>query len=98
VKMDVEGAEPRAWRGMERVIADNPGIEIVLEWSASHFRRSGEDPNAFMAAIQAVGFNAFLVDGGEGPGPLAPVGDPAALEGTNLLLTRASALEKAGAR
>jgi FkbM family methyltransferase len=98
VKMDVEGAEPRAWRGMERVIADNPGIEIVLEWSASHFRRSGEDPNAFMAAIQAVGFNAFLVDEGEGPGPLAPVGDPAALEGTNLLLTRASAFEKAGAR
>lgn len=88
VKLDVEGAEPRAWRGMARVVAENPGLEIVLEWSASHFRRSGEDPAAFMAAIRAAGFHAFVVEDGVAPGRVTAVGDPAALEGANLLLTR----------
>jgi FkbM family methyltransferase len=98
VKMDVEGAEPRVWRGMERVVTENPGIEVVLEWSASHFHRSGEDPHAFMAAIRAAGFHAFVVEDGEAVGRLAPVGDPAALEGTNLLLTRQAEPEEIRAR
>jgi FkbM family methyltransferase len=89
VKMDVEGAEPRVWRGMQRVVAENPAIELVLEWSASHFRRSGEDAAAFMAAIRAAGFQAFEVEDGATPGRLAPVGHPEALEAANLLLTRA---------
>jgi FkbM family methyltransferase len=98
VKMDVEGAEPRLWRGMQRVVADNPGIEVVLEWSASHFRRSGEDPDAFMAAIRAAGFHAFAVEDDGPPGRLAPVGEPAALEAANLLLTRRGTTpEEAGA-
>ena len=44
VKMDVEGAEPRVWRGMRRILQDNSEIEVITEWSASHFHRSGEDP------------------------------------------------------
>jgi hypothetical protein len=88
VKIDVEGAEPRVWRGMQRVVADNPAIEVVLEWSASHFRRSGEDPDAFMAAIREAGFHAFAVEDGEAPGRLAPVENPAGLEAANVLLTR----------
>lgn len=91
VKMDVEGAEPRVWRGMRRVVAENPDIDVVLEWSASHFRRSGEDPQAFMAAIREAGFHAFAVEDGAAPGRLAPVGDVATLEGSNLLLTREAA-------
>jgi FkbM family methyltransferase len=83
VKMDVEGAEPRVWRGMQRVLADNPRIAIVMEWSASHFHRAGEDAAAFLAEITQAGFNAQVIGA-------APDGELPALEGANLLFTRAA--------
>jgi FkbM family methyltransferase len=82
VKMDIEGAEPRAWRGMQRVLADNPRIAIVMEWSASHFRRAGEDAAAFLAEIRAAGFAVQEIGGAADGGDIAP------REGANLLLTR----------
>lgn len=33
VKMDVEGAEEAAWRGMQRLVARSPGIAIILEFN-----------------------------------------------------------------
>jgi FkbM family methyltransferase len=91
VKMDVEGAEPRIWRGMKRVIADNPDIEIILEWSSSHFRRSGEDPLAFMEDIGARGFSAYVISDKPGGG-LTLLDGAADLEGDSLLLTRSPAI------
>jgi FkbM family methyltransferase len=90
VKIDVEGAEPRVWRGMRRILEDNAEIEIVLEWSASHFQRTREDPVAFMAEIRAAGFSPFRISDDGTPGPLlTPLcQDVAALEASNLLLTR----------
>ena len=32
VKIDVEGAEPRIFQGMKRIIEDNPQLQIVCEW------------------------------------------------------------------
>jgi FkbM family methyltransferase len=43
VKMDVEGAEPRVFSGMTEIIANNPGLRIMVEYSpylyddAKHF-------------------------------------------------------------
>jgi FkbM family methyltransferase len=89
VKMDVEGAEPLVWRGMQRVLRENADIEIILEWSSSHFRRAGEDPVAFMAEIRAAGFNPFVISDDGPASHLAPLPDGVdALEATNLLLTR----------
>jgi FkbM family methyltransferase len=89
VKVDVEGAEPRVWRGMRRTLNDNPDIAVVLEWSGSHFRRSGEDPAAFMAEIRAAGFDPRVIVERNGTGSLALLpGDIAELEGGNLLLAR----------
>lgn len=89
VKMDVEGAEPRVWRGMQRVLRENADIEIILEWSSSHFRRAGEDPVAFMAEIRAAGFRPFVISDDGPASHLAPLRDGVdALEASNLLLTR----------
>jgi FkbM family methyltransferase len=89
VKMDVEGAEPLVWRGMRRVLSENERIEIVLEWSASHFRRSGEDQAAFLATIREAGFNAYKIEDADPPGGLTPLSDQIeTLEAANVLLTR----------
>jgi FkbM family methyltransferase len=89
VKIDVEGAEPRVWRGMRRILQENAEIEIVLEWSSSHFQRTGENPAAFMAEIRAAGFSSFLIADDATAGRLTPLRDGvAALDASNLLLTR----------
>jgi FkbM family methyltransferase len=91
VKIDVEGAEALVYRGMSRVLAQNPGIRLIMEWSASHFARTGIDPGALYHRIREDGFNAFLIDD-ERPGELAPIQDPSdRLEGSNLFFTRGSA-------
>jgi FkbM family methyltransferase len=87
LKIDVEGAEPRVWRGMRRVREDNPRLTIVLEWSATHFARSGESATAFMDEIVSDGFTVSVVE--EPSGELGPVPDDIShLEEKNLLLRR----------
>ena len=89
VKMDVEGAEPLVWRGMQRVLRDNPVMAIAMEWSGSHFRRSGEDPEAFMHEIRAAGFTGGLIGNMPACGGLTPLPENSSeLEAVNVLLTR----------
>lgn len=33
IKMDVEGAEPMVFEGMTRMVAENPGLRIIIEYS-----------------------------------------------------------------
>jgi FkbM family methyltransferase len=90
VKLDVEGAEPMVWRGAERVRRESPEIVFVLEWSASHFGRSGIDAADFMAEIRRDGFTPFRIATDDPAGAVAALTDDlAALEGANLLLRRA---------
>jgi FkbM family methyltransferase len=89
VKIDVEGAEARVWRGMKRVRDDNARLAVVMEWSASHFSRAGEEPVAFMREIVADGFSVALIED-DPPGALTPVAMEQAdeLEARNVLLLR----------
>jgi FkbM family methyltransferase len=89
VKMDIEGAEPLAWAGMTRVLAENPSLVVILEWSASHFSRSGQDPAVFVQAIRASGYSPWLLDDfvPDAPAQL-DLAQLAGLEGQNLLLRR----------
>lgn len=89
VKMDIEGAEPLAWAGMARVVAENPQLVIALEWSASHFARSGHSPTALMASIQAAGFSPWLLRDEAPDTPMAfDPREASNLDGGNLLLRR----------
>jgi FkbM family methyltransferase len=92
LKMDVEGAEPLVWQGMQRTIRENASLTIVLEWSASHFARSGFSASDFLRQITEAGFHTFLLrdDQPDVPGEVA--GDAAAvIEAGNLLLTTRAA-------
>lgn len=66
VKMDVEGAEPLVFAGMQRVIRENKQIKLVMELSPSHFRRSGLDLNSFLSVVKNYGFEIFAIDESNG--------------------------------
>jgi FkbM family methyltransferase len=66
IKIDVEGAEPLAFRGMTQTLAANPNLKIVMEWSRGQIRGAGFDVSEFVAALGALGLQAAVI----GPGGL----------------------------
>lgn len=90
MKIDAEGAEPAIWRGMPRLLSDNPDIRIVIEFASSHFKRAGEDSAAFLEMIADAGFKIQKI--AEPDGALLPItsSEILAAETSNLLLTRQS--------
>lgn len=53
IKMDVEGAEPMVFEGMQNLVADNPGLKILLEYTPFLYK----DPRAFTEYL----FSHFIV-------------------------------------
>lgn len=84
VKVDVEGAELQVWRGMKRVVADNPELAILLEYGPDHLRRAGMTPAGWFAELAADGHAAWVVD--EADGTLRPPSE--GLGDVNILLLR----------
>jgi FkbM family methyltransferase len=88
VKIDAEGAEPLVYKGMSRIIRENPEIELILEWSASHFVRSKQSPGSFWELIRYDGFKPQLIDDQQ-PGRLVALQEAGAIpDEANILLTR----------
>ena len=58
IKIDVEGAEEGVWQGMQRTIAQNPGLVVVLELNVDRY----EDPRSFLEAIELAGFRLRYID------------------------------------
>jgi FkbM family methyltransferase len=58
IKIDVEGAEEQVWRGLQRTIADNPRIVLLLELNVDRY----EDPRGFLSAIEEAGFRLRYID------------------------------------
>ena len=63
IKMDIQGAEPIAMRGAQRVLAENPGIALLFEYWPYGIRRSGNDPAAFLDNLRSLGFKLEPLDG-----------------------------------
>ena len=62
VKIDAEGAEPVIWHGMRRMLARNPGVVVLMEFTPSLYA----DPFGFLDEIEAAGFapRQVATDGG----------------------------------
>ena len=62
LKMDAEGAEPFVWRGMRRVLTENPQIRIFTEFAPTHLRRAGVEPTNFLEEITSAGFRVSRIE------------------------------------
>jgi FkbM family methyltransferase len=88
VKIDVEGAEPLVWAGMQRLIQENPRMKIILEMSPEHFTRSGIDLDAFYEDIRSHGFQVLAIDEDTGYTESVTVETIRTFTTLNVLLTR----------
>lgn len=57
VKMDIEGAELGALRGMTRTIAQSKTLSLVMEYNPLGLNAFGHDPIAALAEVLAMGFD-----------------------------------------
>jgi FkbM family methyltransferase len=58
IKIDVEGAEEGVWQGMQRTIAQNRDLVVILELNVSRY----DDPRSFLRAIEHAGFRLRHID------------------------------------
>lgn len=56
IKMDIQGAEPAATAGMERLLERCPRACLFTEFWPDGIRRAGGDPDAYRARLLALGF------------------------------------------
>lgn len=84
IKIDVEGFEAKAWRGLNRTLAKNPRCILVIECNTARMRaRTDMDPAAFYAELswRAGGKLQALTDGG-----IQPITIDALLNGPEVLV------------
>ncbi|NDJ79319.1 MAG: FkbM family methyltransferase [Chloroflexi bacterium] len=56
VKMDIEGAEMSALRGMRKTIANSPGMVMVMEYNPQALQSFGFEPQQALAEVLGMGF------------------------------------------
>jgi len=62
IKMDIQGAEELAMRGMENVLKNNPHLQIFSEFWPLGISRTGGSPVAFLTALKRHGFSIFEIN------------------------------------
>jgi FkbM family methyltransferase len=62
IKMDIQGAEAQALRGMCRLLARSPGVRIVTEFWPRGMTLCGDDPRKFLDELLALGFDVGVID------------------------------------
>ena len=76
IKMDIQGYEPHALKGMLGTLRSNDNVVLVTEFWPAGMRLSGSDPAAFLEELRALGFVFFTMTR---EGSLAPAGEEALL-------------------
>lgn len=65
IKMDVEGAEVQALKGLERTLRSNPHIVVMFEWARAPIEAVGDTPAALAELVDSYGFKLKLLETGE---------------------------------
>jgi hypothetical protein len=89
--MDIEGSEPLALRGAQRLIERSPRVKIVAEWSAG-MMSTRTDLGAFVTWLVDRGFKFGIIE----PGAKLSIVEPSTvstLPHCDLLLTRENLFE-----
>lgn len=56
MKIDIEGSEVQAVRGMAKTLDRNPGVTIMFEWSPAQIDMVGDDPAELLKFLEERGF------------------------------------------
>lgn len=64
IKMDIEGSEVAAVRGMPRLLSQADAPLILFESNGHTLHLFGESPNRLLSTIEAFGYQCYLVDSG----------------------------------
>lgn len=62
IKIDVEGAEQKVWRGMRGLLDSGRSVTIILEFTLKRYK----DPNAFIDELSRHGFSFSVIDPSRG--------------------------------
>jgi len=62
IKMDIQGSEYVALRGMKKLIESNPSIVIFSEFSPIHLRACGTTPEDYLRCLKEFGLRARLIN------------------------------------
>lgn len=90
IKMDIQGYEMHALRGMARVLADSPRIALLLEFWPFGLRAAGASAAELIAFLTSRGFQLSVLDKNGGQAPLDPAAAECAAEAwyCNVYVTR----------
>ena len=66
IKMDVQGAEAAAFRGMRRVLEDNTSIQIIWELSPAQLQDAGSSTDEILEWLSSLSFSFTIVDDATG--------------------------------
>tara|TARA_B100001059_G_C17838691_1_gene590235 strand:- start:1599 stop:2408 length:810 start_codon:yes stop_codon:yes gene_type:complete len=67
IKMDIDGAEPWAMIGLERIIEKNPNLKMICEFYPKYINSADGDPEFFKNKLLKY-FNVEIIDGDYGDG------------------------------
>ena len=63
IKVDIEGFEPYALRGLAATLAQSPRLKILCEYSPLAMLEAGSDPRLWLQWMKAQGFRILGFDG-----------------------------------
>ena len=61
IKIDAEGVDLDVLKGMKRILAESPGVSIIVEWAPPLLAESGKDPLEIIQWLQDAGFSKISV-------------------------------------
>ncbi len=61
IKMDIEGAEIGALRGMRKIIANSPGLALVMEYNPQALQAFGFEPEEALEEVYKMGFQHMYI-------------------------------------
>lgn len=64
IKMDVEGHEGLALRGMQQLLKRSPNVKIMMEFGPDMMARAGVGAEEILAMLRGIGFNVWLIGAG----------------------------------
>ncbi|MHB8147005.1 MAG: FkbM family methyltransferase [Vulcanimicrobiaceae bacterium] len=67
IKMDIQGFEAQALKGMQHLLEANPDVILFTEFWPFGIRAAGSDPFAFLAELRFFGFEIWEMSVSKGP-------------------------------